>query len=128
MRGGTDPGVVSGASGDGGGGVPGLSDAVRRRRAPAAAGVVSGTAAPTVLALSGHRRVRTRRTGRRSTRCGSGGRSHDAAFHRGSHPAELIELAERAADAELVHALDVTFPGGQACSTDPAATFDRGWM
>ena len=40
-----------------------------------------------VLARAVQSRVRTRRAGRRSTRCGSGGRNHDAAFHRGSHPA-----------------------------------------
>ena len=32
-------------------------------------------------------RVRTRRPGHRSTRCGPGGRNHDVAFHRGAYPA-----------------------------------------
>ena len=36
---------------------------------------------------------------------GSGGLNDDVALHRGSHPAELIELAERDTDAELVDAL-----------------------
>ena len=31
-------------------------------------------------------RVRARPRGHRSTRCGSGGRNHDVAFHRGSYP------------------------------------------
>ena len=38
------------------------------------------------------------------TGCGSAGRSHDVAVHRGVQPG-LIELAERDDDAELIDAL-----------------------